>query len=256
VSFLELRSGRSDSLADYQLGSEPPHAHGPDVLYVGFTGAEPEFYHSVGWPFDHPFLDLRVVGICQTNFAYRRDDLRREKLPRSLIQFLRANGIKDGDEAIKDALRKRIIQGHPFTAEEYRQILAYCAKDVRLLKQLLDVLLPRIPNFAQALQFGEYVKFAAEVFVRGISADPWAAGLLREPENRQVLRLRAVSDQTLSHGLFQEDATLPQPKLREFLVRHNIDSWRLTKHGKFGTKNQDFELLETANPDLKGIADV
>jgi hypothetical protein len=118
VAFKEHRAGRLGALADYELGSLPPHAHGRDVLFIGFTGAEPEFYHSIGWPFDMAFLDLRVVGIHQTNFAYRREDPRRQKLPRSLIQFLRANGIKDGDEALKDALRKRIIQGHPFTPED------------------------------------------------------------------------------------------------------------------------------------------
>jgi hypothetical protein len=200
VAFREQRSGREGALADYELGPRPPHAHGPDVLYIGFTGAEPEFYHSVGWPFDMAFLDLRVVGIHQTNFAYRRGDPRREKPPRSLIQFLRANGIKDGDEALKDALRKRILQGPPYTAEEYRQFLAYCLKDVRLLERLLEVLLPRIGNFAQMLNFGEYVKFTAEIFARGIPADPWSSGLLRDVENRKALRLRAVSDQSLRTG--------------------------------------------------------
>jgi hypothetical protein len=255
AAFKERRSGRMGALADYELGPLPPHAHGRDVLFVGFTGAEPEFYHSVGWPFDMAFLDLRVVGIHQTNFAYRRGDPRREKLPRSLIQFLRANDIKDGDEALKKALRDRIMQGPPYTPEEYRQILAYCLKDVLLLEQLLDVLLPRISNFGQALQFGEFVKFTAEIFARGIPADPWSSGLLRDAEIRKALRLRAVSDQTLTHGLY-EGATLSQAQLREFLIRHNVHSWRLTKTGKFGTKDRDFELLENLHPDFRGIADV
>jgi hypothetical protein len=81
VAFKELRSGRVGSLADYELGPSPPHAHGSDVLFVGFTGAEPEFYQSIGWPFDTDFLDLRVVGIHQTNFAYRRGDPKRRRSP-------------------------------------------------------------------------------------------------------------------------------------------------------------------------------
>jgi hypothetical protein len=161
VAFKELRSGLTGRLADYELGPLPPHAHGPDVLFVGFTGAEPELYQSIGWPFDTDFLDLRVVGIQQTNFAYRRGDPQRQKLPRSLIQFLRANDIKDGDEALKDALRERIMHGPPYTSEEYEQFKRYCFGDVLLLERLLDVLLPRIGNFAQALLFGEFVKFTA-----------------------------------------------------------------------------------------------
>jgi hypothetical protein len=165
---------------------------------VGFTGAEPEFYHSIGWTFACAFLDLRVVGIHQTNFAYRRGDPNRQKPPRSLIQFLRAYDIKDGSEARKETTRKRIMQGPPYTPEEYEEIKHYCFDDVLLLEKLLDVLLPRIGNFAQALWFGEFVKFCAEIFVRGIPADPWSSSLLRDIEIRKALRLRAVSDQPVA----------------------------------------------------------
>jgi len=255
VAFKELRSRRVGSLADYELGPMPPHVHGPDVLFVGFTGAEPEFYHSIGWPFDTAFLDLRVVGIHQTNFAYHRGDLQRQKPPRSLIQFLRANDIKDGDEALKETLRKRILRGPPYTAEEYEQFKRYCFGDVLLLEQLLNVLLPRISNFTQALMFGEFVKFTAEIFARGIPADPWSADLLRDAETRKAVRLRAVSDTNLTHGLYQ-GSTLSQLQMREFLVRHNIKAWRRTKKGMFGTKDRDFELLETQRPEFRGLADV
>jgi hypothetical protein len=255
VAFKELRSGHAGVLADYELGPAPPHAHGPDVLFVGFTGAEPELYLSASWPFDSAFLDLRVVGIHQTNFAYRRGDPKREKPPRSLIQFLRANGIKDGDEALKEAMRKRIIQGPPYSAEEYAQFKHYCFGDVLLLERLMNVLLPRIGNFVQALLYGEFVKFTAEIFARGIPADPWSAGMLRELETRTALRLRAVSDTSLTHGLYR-GTTLSQAQLREFLVRHNIQGWRTTKKGKLGTKDSDFELLEAQLPgDYRGLAD-
>lgn len=255
VAYKEQRSGRVGSLADYELGPTPPHAHGPDVLFVGFTGAEPEFYHSIGWGFDMDFLDLRVVGIHQTNFAYRRGDPKREKLPRSLLQFLHINDIKDDDEAIKNALRKRIIRGPPYTQEEYGQFKPYCFKDVLRLEQLLNVLGPRISNFAQALMFGEFVKFTAEIFARGIPSDPWSAPLLRDAEIRKAVRLRAVSDTSLSHGLYQ-GTELTQLQLREFLVRHKIKGWRHTKTGKFGTKNRDFDLLEAQRPEFRGLADV
>jgi hypothetical protein len=252
----ELRSGRIGSLFYDQLGPEPPHAHGKDVLFVGFTGAEPEFYLSMGWPFDYAFLDLRVEGIHQTNFAYRRDDPQRQKLPRSLIQFLRANDIRDGDEARKDALRKRIMRGPPFTPEEREQILKYCLSDVLLLELLMNVLVPRITNFDQALRRGEFVVLTAEAFCRGLPADPWAARLLRPAENRQAVRLRAVSDTNLTHGLYQ-GSTLTQLQMREFLIRHKVKDWRRTKSGQFGTAGRDFERLEERYPDkFTGLADV
>jgi hypothetical protein len=257
VAFKELRPGRASVLADYELGTSPPHAHGPDVLFVGFTGAEPEFYHSIGWGFDSAFLDLRVVGIHQTNFAYRRGDPKRQRLPRSLIQFLRVNSIQDGDEARKDVMRKRIMRGPPFTPEEYDQIKRYNLDDVLLLERLMEVLLPRIDNFDRALQFGEFVKFCAEIFAVGMPADPWSSGLLRDAEVRRSVRLRAVADSKLHHGLYQGAANLSQLQLREFLVRHKIKNWRLTDDGKLSTRNREFEQLEERYPGkFKGLADV
>jgi hypothetical protein len=255
LAYKELRSRRTGALFYDELGPSPPHAHGADVLFMCFTGAEPEFYLSVGWPVDCALLDLRVEGIHQTNFAFSRGDPRRQKLPRSLISFLRINGIEDGDEARKDALRKRIMQGPPFTTEERGVILRYCLGDVLLLEKLSEVLLPRIDNFAQALLRGEYVKLTADVFYLGQPADPWVSELLRQPDIRQALRLRAVSDTNLTHGLYQ-GPELSQAMLREFIVRHKVKGWRQTRTGQLGTKVRDFEQLELRDDRFRGIADV
>jgi hypothetical protein len=263
VAYKELRSGRSGVLADYELGPHPPHAHGPNVLYIGFTGAEPEFYHSVGWGFDCAFLDIRVMGIHQTNFALPREDpetkKKRPKPPRSLIQFLRVNGIQDGDANLKDKMRDRILRGPPYTPEEYDQFKRYCLGDVLLLERLVDATVPRIKNLAQALHYGEFVKFCAEIFAAGIPADPWSSGLLRDSEVRKTLRLRAVADETLTQGLYrQDDASLTQARMKEFLIRHGLfNTWRRTRKGTLSTRNQDFELLEARLPkQFRGIADV
>src|SRR5262249_41454075 len=109
VGFKELRSGRIQALWYDELGSEPPHAHAKDVLFIGFTAAEPEFYHSVGWGFDCAFLDLRVEGIHQTNLALPRDDPARQKLPRWLISFLRFHGIHDVDPALKHIIPPTLL---------------------------------------------------------------------------------------------------------------------------------------------------
>jgi hypothetical protein len=254
-AFKELRSGRSDSIWYDKLGPEPPHAHGPNVLFVGFTGAEPEFFGSIGWPFDMAFLDLRVEGIRLTNLAIPRSDPRHERLPRSLISFLRWLEIPDGDAALKDRIRARIIEGKPFTDQERGLILRYCLDDVLLLEKLMRAMLPGIGNLRQALMRGEYVKFTAETFVRGIPADPWSTGLLRPKENRQAIRLRAVSDTSLTHGLY-EGASLKQARMKEFVVRHQLQ-WRKTrKAGKLGTAYHDFVELEQLHPEFNGLADI
>jgi len=255
AGFRELRSGRCGVLWHDELGPEPPHAHGKDVLFIGFTGAEPEFYHSVGWGFNCAFLDLRVEGLLQTNLALPRGDPKREKMPRSLISFLRFHGIHDGDAALKEVMRQRIIQGRPFNRQERTLILEYCLSDVLLLEKLLEVLLPRIANFDQALMRGEYVKFTAEMFRRGQPADRWAEPLLRQAKVRQDLRLRAVSDTKLTYGLLDGPA-IKQARMREFVIRHKLSGWRTTRSGKLGTANRDLVALETLHPEFHGIADI
>jgi len=256
LGFKELISGSFKALWYDELGAEPPHAHGEDVLFIGFTGAEPEFYHSVGWGFDCAFLDLRVEGIHQTNLALPRSDPARQKLPRSLISFLRFHNIHDGNATLKETMRERIIQGRPFDHKERQQILQYNLSDVLLLEQLLEALLPRITNFSQALMRGEYVKFTAEMFRHGQPADPWSAPLLRQSENRKALRLRAVSDTSLAHGLYN-GPTLKQAQMREFVLRHGLSGWwRTTPSGKLGVAHRDFVTLEASHPKkFRGIAD-
>jgi len=238
-----------------QFGREPPHAHGQDVLFVGFTGAEPEFYHSVGWGFDCAFLDLRVEGILQTDIALPRGDPKREKLPRPLISFPRFHGIRDADEVLKEVMRQRIIQGRPFTSQERQLILKYCFSDVLLLEKLLQVLLPGITNFKQALMRAEYVKFTAEMFHRGQPADRREEPLLRQPKVRKDLRLRAVSDTRLTH-----DCSTARPSSK----RTCASSSYATKcpagaphpSGKLATANRDLLALETRHSEFHGIADV
>ena len=64
---------------------------------------------------------------------------------------------------------------------------------------------------------GEYTAFTAEVCHPGMPFDPWAMAHLRQREIRQALRLRLVSDDDLTFGLY-DGATLKQARLAEFIV--------------------------------------
>jgi hypothetical protein len=243
-----LTTGEGGKLFGDELGSSPPHRHDRKTLFLGFTAAEPEFFVSVGWPLHMPMLDLRVEHINLTNISDRRPksgepDGERRRPPRSLINILYTNGIRDGDAENKKAMVKRILQGYPYSPAERQRILDYCYSDVLLLEKLVELLLPRITSLKQALMRGEYVKLTAEIFGRGQPADPWAAGWLRQAEARQNLRLRAVTQDSLTHGLYT-GSTLTQAKMEEFLTRHGeLKRWRRTTTGKLGTANRDFVAL-------------
>src|SRR5262245_38374203 len=43
--------------------------------------------------------------------------------------------------------------------------------------------------------------------------------------------------------------------MREFVVRHKLSGWRLSRTGKLGTAHRDFVALEALHPEFRGIAD-
>src|SRR6516225_7149212 len=64
----ELRSGRRVRLFQDQLGSAPPYAAGPDVLFVAYyASAELGCYRVLGWPMPDRILDLFCEFRCRTN---------------------------------------------------------------------------------------------------------------------------------------------------------------------------------------------
>jgi hypothetical protein len=237
-----------------ELGQDPPYPIGDDVLFVTFTGAELELHKALGWELPTNVLDLRVEHIRQTNLSEKIDGIR-QKPPRALLDVLRSYGIQDGDAAVKDAIRGLIMTGDwPAIDAKQAEILRYCLSDAAALMPLFWKLLPGIDNFDQALVRGEYVALCAEIFHRGIPFDPWAMNWLRQREVRQALRLRIVSDQSLTLGLY-EGTTFKMAALNEFVVRHKLP-WRRTETGRLSTSNDTFEAIARDHPEFSGLAEI
>ena len=82
---------------------------------------------ALGWPLPAKVLDLSPEFRCITNGL---------KTPEGKGLARRAGLLRsryDQRQAWKDAMRKRIMQGWPFSAEEREQILKYCASDIDAL---------------------------------------------------------------------------------------------------------------------------
>jgi DNA polymerase I len=72
----------------------------------------------------------------------------------------------------KDAMQKRVMQGWPFTAEDRRRILDYCASDVDALRRLLPrVLVDPELDLGVALYHGEFAGASALMEHRGVPID-------------------------------------------------------------------------------------
>ena len=103
-----------------------------DTLVVSFVfNAEGACHLALGQPLPKNILDLSAEFKCQVNG---------KGIPRKnqgLIGALQYFGLSSIAPKRKDAMRDRIMKGWPFTPEERKQILDYCAEDVEALRQLL-----------------------------------------------------------------------------------------------------------------------
>lgn len=100
---------------------------------------------------------------------------------------------------------KRIVeQGFPFFDSEREPIGRYCFDDMLLLEKLADVVVPKIVHFGQAVMRGRYVVATAEMFYRGMPADPWTAPLLGQakgPSGNNRIGILRLADAGFSEQL-------------------------------------------------------
>jgi hypothetical protein len=137
----ELRSGRALLLwrdDRDEIGRQPPYRTDRGVLFVSFVAnAECACHLSLGWPLPANVLDLSPAFRNLTNGRSTPEG-------KGLLGALRYYRFNNTDQKQKDAMRYRIMRGWPFTPEEQKKILTYCAGDVDDLSRLLERILPEI----------------------------------------------------------------------------------------------------------------
>ena len=89
---------------------------------------------------------------------------------KGLLGALAYFGVDSISATFKDTMQKRVMRGWPFSDEERKQILKYCASDIDALEPLLAKLLPHI-DLGVALYRGESVVVAAVMEYRGVPID-------------------------------------------------------------------------------------
>ena len=98
---------------------------------------------------------------------------------KGLVGALRHFGLDTVGEKYKEAMRTRILQGRPYSAEEIAQILEYCMSDVVGLPALLERLLRQLlSNLDTVLHWGEFVAVSAAMEHRGVPINMEIASLL------------------------------------------------------------------------------
>ena len=146
----ELRAGRRIQLWEDQLGPAPPLLHGrprtvrllrrdrrmrlPSRTRLAAARAR----CSISSPMFRCYINGRVPP----------------PEGKGLVGALRHFGLDTAGEKYKEAMRTRILQGRPYSAEEMAQILEYCMSDVVGLPALLERLLPARSTWTVCIALG------------------------------------------------------------------------------------------------------
>jgi DNA polymerase I len=128
----ELFSGQKIELFGDELTSrtQPPYPVDASALFVAYSAtAELSCHLALGWPLPERVLDLYAEFRCLTNDIY---------LPfgSGIVGASYYFGLSTIDAEEKEIKRGLAIRGGPYTADERKELLAYCAGDVRALVQL------------------------------------------------------------------------------------------------------------------------
>jgi DNA polymerase I len=233
----ELRSGRPFRLWLDQsglrppdpLGSIPPYATGPDVLFVAyFCSGDLGCYRALGWKMPERILDPYVEFRNLTNGLHKPAGA--GLLGASIyfgLDVMDAVEKKEMQEAIGDGT----WQGH-YTPEE---ILAYCEQDVAALSRLLPRMLPQI-DLSRALLRGRYMAAVSAIEYAGTPIDTDTLARLRHGWTGIQDQLVAAIDKdyvvykgrTFKHELFET-----------WLVAHGIP-WPRLESGRLDLSDEAF----------------
>ncbi len=127
-----------------------------DVLFIAYYAtAECSCFDVLGWPQPRRLLDLFAEFRCLTNGVGCQHG-------NGLIGALLHFGLPTIGGEEKETMRKLIMAGGPWSADDKAKIIAYCESDVDALLRLLPVMLPAVAassrRLGQALLRGRYMR--------------------------------------------------------------------------------------------------
>jgi hypothetical protein len=222
---------------------ELPFDDSPGVLFVCYAAtAEWSVYLALGWP-----LPVRVLDL----YAEYRWLMSGFKVPRyGQLDAMATFGLPCMDDFFKQDMRSLCMRGGPFTAEESREILAYCEKDVDGLAALFVAMEPHL-QWPQALARGRYTTALASVESAGVPLDRELYPQLRE--HHLPIRRGLVTEVGSRFGIYDpDDAGFDTAAFAEYLAREEIP-WPRTPTGRLSTREETFEDMVDEYPQLRPL---
>jgi DNA polymerase-1 len=235
----DLRSGREFRLWQDQLAELPaaPFRTDNKALFVAYAvAAEFSVFHALGWKAPSRVLDLFVEFRAMTNGVNTPSGA-------GLLGALVYHALPAMEGAEKKAMRDLAIRGGPFTEDERRALLDYCAEDVDALERLLPRMLPKI-DLPRALLRGRYGWAVAAMEHRGVPIDVPMFEHLRG--RWKHIQEALVSEVDQRYGVF-EGTTFKRNKFTSWLTAKGLP-WPRLDSGELDLKDDTFRSMAKAYP--------
>ena len=251
-----MRSGRIIRLWQDDSVRIPPFDLGPDSLFIAYmNSAEFGTHLALGWGQPACSIDAYI------EFRHATNDGRikvgdRDKGFYSIggaLQYFLEDGI---DTAQKKDMRKRIMQGPPFSNEDRADFLDYCETDVDALVRLVPHLIPTIRSLPHAMMRAQFAWVTACQERRGIPIDPILARL---KEHWSEIQRELVLKLDKEYGCYEFDAD-GRPHWRthlfvDYLKRNNM-SWPTYPDGSLDTREETFRDMVGRYPQVDTLREL
>jgi hypothetical protein len=250
----ELRSGRHLRLWQDELPVVPPFRTDAEALFVSYyASAELGCHLALGWPIPARILDLAAEFKAATNGL---------PLPcgSGLLGALQWHGLDAMAADEKNAWRKIVMRGGPWSKAERQGVLDYCQADVDALVALLPRMLPSVlgrqrdPQIAlgQALLRGRYMAAAARMEWTGIPID--SDMLARFLAGWAGIKTRLIEEIDQRYGVY-EGSSFRTARFADYLARMGIP-WVYLPSGALALDRDTFKDMAQAYPDLQPLKEL
>ena len=243
----EVRSGHEIRLWEDELwqSCEAPFRTDGKSLFVAYAvAAELGVFRVLGWPPPRRILDLYTEFRAATNGLIVSNG-------RGLLGAMLKHGLPAMGGAEKKAMRDLAIRGGPFTDDERRQLLDYCAEDVTALERLLPEMLPQI-DLPRALLRGRYGWAVASMEHRGVPIDVPTLHHLRD--RWEAIRVALVQEVDQRYHVF-EGTTFKRSRFERWLVNREIP-WPCHPSGELDLQDDTFRSMARVRPEVAELREL
>jgi DNA polymerase I len=249
----EFRSGKIWRLWRDEFGPEPPFDIGNKVLFVSFSAsAELGCFKVLGWPMPARILDLCAEYRNFRNLDYPRGTPKELRERKGLTDACRFFGIGMTGAGEKKAMRRRILEGEPYSEEERDVILDYCAGDVFPLEKLLAAMASHI-DLPRALLRGRHEAAVAAMEYVGVPIDAPMLAAFRDHWTGIQDDLIAKLD--ANFGVY-EGRSFRIGRFAALLDRLGITAWPRLESGQFDLEDKTLKDMAKAYPVLAPLREL